>query len=167
MKAIAIGLIAAVLSSCGSRPMPVQLQGDPVSIAWLAGSWTGEYWAGAGGRHGTLNFDLASGTDTLYGDVRMIDPSGRLILPADPGATHRVHVLSPQSLRIDFVRATGNTVHGVLEPYRAPDCDCVVTTSFVGQVHGDEITGTFETRGGGAIQQTGLWRMTRIATTRP
>jgi len=100
------GLAIAFTVACRTVPqMPVQLQGDPLSIAWLAGSWTGEYWGGAGGRGGSLSFTLRSGTDSLYGDVTMVDPHGQQLHAADAMDVHARHVRSPQQLRIDVVRA--------------------------------------------------------------
>ena len=156
------GLAIAFTVACRTVPqMPVQLQGDPLSIAWLAGSWTGEYWGGAGGRGGSLSFTLRSGTDSLYGDVTMVDPHGQQLHAADAMDVHARHVRSPQQLRIDVVRADADSIRGVLEPYVAPDCECTVNTTFFGQVRGDEIKGTFQTRNGGRVQAEGSWEMKR------
>jgi hypothetical protein len=35
---------------------------------------------------------LRSGTDSLYGDVVMVDPRGQTIRAADPAEVHRLHV---------------------------------------------------------------------------
>jgi len=74
---------------------------------------------------------------------------------------HAAHVASPQQLRIDFVAVRADSVRGVLEPYVAPDCECTVNTTFFGQVRGDEIKGTFQTRNGGRVQAEGSWEMKR------
>ena len=161
------GLAVALAVGCRSVPqMPVQLQGDPTSIAWLAGAWTGEYWGGAGGRGGSLSFTLRSGTDSLYGDVTMVDPHGQQLRPADPTDVHALHVLSPKLLRIDVVRIQADSIRGMLEPYVAPDCDCTVTTMFTGRVAGDRITGSFTTRAGGRVRAEGLWEMKRTGDAR-
>ena len=157
------GFAVALAVGCHTVPrMPVQLQGDPTSIAWLAGSWTGEYWNGAGGRGGSLSFTLRSGTDSLYGDVTMVDPHGQQLRPADPMDVHALHVHSPRELRIDVVRVEADSIRGMLEPYVAPDCDCTVTTIFTGRVAGDRITGSFTTRAGGRVRAEGLWEMKRV-----
>jgi hypothetical protein len=83
------------------------------------------------------------------------------IRPADPADEHRAHVRVPQALRIDFVAVAGDQVAGALEPYIAPDCDCVVTTRFLGKRVGDNITGTFRTRGPGGWMQEGTWAVAR------
>ena len=51
-------------------------------------------------------------------------------------------------------------MQGVLEPFHDPDCDCVVTTSFVGVVRGDSITGRYVSRGESMIRE-GAWHVTR------
>jgi hypothetical protein len=157
------GLAVALIVGCRTVPQtPVPLQGDPTSLAHLAGTWAGEYWGGAGGRGGSLSFSLRSGTDSLYGDVTMVDPRGQQIRSADPSDVHAQHVRSPQQLRIDFVAARSDSVRGVLEPYIAPDCQCAVSTTFLGQVKGDKITGTFLTRSAGRVQAEGSWEMKRV-----
>jgi hypothetical protein len=161
------GLAVALAVGCRTVPqMPVQLQGDPTSIAWLAGSWSGQYWGGAGGRGGSLSFLLRSGTDSLYGDVTMLDPHGQQLRPADPTDVHALHVHSPQQLRIDVIRVQADSIRGVLEPYVAPDCECTVTTTFTGRVAGDRITGSFQSRAGGRVRAEGSWEMTRTGDER-
>jgi hypothetical protein len=155
----------ALLVGCSYRSTPVVLQGDPVSIAWLGGAWDGEYWAVTSGRRGNLTFHLPSGTDSLAGDVMMLDAAGMQLQPVDAMEVHRLHVRSPQLLRVDVVIAYRDSVRGVLEPYTAPDCRCTVSTTFLGRVAGDEISGTFETRSSSALLGVGHWRVTRTGTT--
>lgn len=161
MRRVVLGSLAlAVAVGCRTAPsMPVRLQGDPTSISWLAGNWVGEYWGGVAGRGGSLSFSLRSGTDSLYGDVTMLDPHGQQLHAADPMEVHRAHVRSSQQLRIDFVSVQADSVRGVLEPYVSPDCDCTVSTTFFGQVHGNRITGRFETRAGGRVRGEGSWEL--------
>ena len=158
-------LAVALITGCSSTSQtPVRLQGDPASMARLAGAWTGQYWGASGGRGGSLAFSLRSGTDSLYGDVTMIDSRGQHIRAADPTGEHAMHVRSPQQLRIDFVAIRADSVRGVLEPYVAPDCECTVSTTFLGQVRGNEIKGTFQTRNAGRVQAEGAWEMKRSGT---
>jgi hypothetical protein len=59
---------------------------------------------------------------------------------------------------------SGDTVSGVLDAYRDPQCDCSVLTTFTGRVNGDTIDGMFLTRGSQtAAPQTGTWRVKRTA----
>jgi hypothetical protein len=162
MRTTLAALAVLLAVDCGGQSMPVRLQGDPVSIAWLAGSWTGQYWGGASGRGGSLAFELRSGSDSLYGDVTMVGSAGQPLHPADPMEVHRMHVQSAQQLRIDFVAAQADSVRGTLEPYVSPECDCIVTTRFLGHVRGDRITGTFETRSAARVMAVGEWEMRRV-----
>ena len=161
-----VGALAVFLvTGCQSTPQrPVRLAGDPASLARLAGAWSGQYWGGSGGRGGSLSFTLRSGSDSLYGDVAIVDPRGQTIRAADPASVHAAHVASPQQLRIDFVAVRADSVRGVLEPYIAPDCECTVNTTFFGQVRGNEIKGTFQTRNGGRVQAEGSWEMKRTGS---
>jgi len=164
MRCALIGSFAlvAIIGCRTAPPMPVQLQGDPRSIAGLAGSWAGEYWNGAGGRGGSLSFSLRSGTDSLFGDVTMVDPRGQPVRSADPSSVHAMHAASAQQLRIDFVAVRADSIRGTLEPYISPDCECSVNTVFFGQVRSDKIAGTFQTRSAGRIRAEGSWEMRRV-----
>ena len=167
MKRVFCCLAIVLFASCSYRSSSVRLQGDPVSIAWLAGTWQGEFEGASSGRRGSLSFYLPSGTDSLVGDVMMVDPAGNVIHAADRADVHRLHVRNNQLLSIDVVVVHADAIRGVLEPYIAPDCSCVVSTTFIGRVLGDEITGTFETRGSSGYRAEGVWRMTRTGSTRP
>ena|SRR5689334_14352323 len=164
-RAILSVLVAALVAGCQSHQMPVRLQGDAIAIASLAGRWTGEYWGGAGGRGGSLTFTLRGGSDSLYGDVTMVDPKGEQLRAADPIEVHRTHVQSTQGLRIDFASIQADSVRGRLEPYIAPDCSCAVNSTFYGRVQGDKITGRFETRNAGRVLAEGSWEMKRVSST--
>jgi hypothetical protein len=74
--------------------------------------------------------------------------------PAPAGAS--------QLLAIRFVRVEGGKVSGTLDAYWDPDCNCEVTTTFVGAVRGDPIEGTFSSeRKAGRV--FGTWKATRKA----
>ena len=165
MRRALIGSLALVVAAAckTTPPTPITLQGDPRSISGLAGSWTGEYWGAAGGRGGSLSFTLRSGSDSLFGDVTMIDPRGQALRSADPTDAHAMHATSAQSLRIDFVAVRADSVRGTLEPYIAPDCECSVNTTFFGQVRSDKIAGTFVTRSAGRVRAEGSWEMRRVS----
>lgn len=154
-----LALIA--LSACRTTRMPVQLQGDPLNMSNLTGEWSGEYWGAANGRSGTITFSLGGARDSVFGEVTMVDPSGRTPRAADTGEQHRLHVHAVQSLAIAFVRVEDGKVTGKMEPYVAPDCDCVVNTSFTGAIHGDSISGSFITRTPQGDVDQGRWSVTR------
>lgn len=164
MNRMAACLAVVLLSSCASRQPPVRVGGDPVAIAWLAGAWTGEYWIASSARRGSLDFYLEGATDSLFGDVVMLDAAGKTVQPADAERAHQVHVRVPQRLRIDLVLAHGDTVRGRLEPYLSPECQCTVSTSFLGTVQGNVILGTFESEGAAGWRADGFWRMGRVGS---
>ena len=140
--------------------MPIE--GAPAELSALAGRWEGEYDSPATGRLGSIVFDLTAGEDHAHGDVLMIPsgsttPYGRVPRtggePASPGPTS-------QLLTIRFVKAEAGKVSGTLDPYWDPSCSCEVTTTFVGEVRGDAISGTFSsTRNAGRV--FGTWKVTR------
>jgi hypothetical protein len=67
-----------------------------------------------------------------------------------------------QVLTIKLVRVSGDTVSGVLDAYRDPECNCPVETTFTGRHNGDNIEGTYTTNGRQtAGPQTGSWRVKR------
>jgi hypothetical protein len=156
-----LGSLIALSAACSSQSTPVRLQGDPGSIASLAGTWAGQYWGAGTSRGGALTFTLRSGSDSLYGDVTMLDVTGQPLVAADQTDAHRTHVTAPQQLRIDFVSVSADSIRGTLEPYTSPDCSCVVGASFEGRVRGDVIKGTYETRSAGRVHGQGTWEMKR------
>ena len=89
----------------------------------------------------------------------------RPLTPYTTGNAQTPGVQTPaasQVLTIKLVRVSGDTVSGVLDAYRDPQCDCPVITTFTGTVSGDTIDGTFTTRGAqAAAPQSGTWRVTR------
>lgn len=162
MKRIIGGIGMVLALACAGQQASVRLQGDPRSIASLAGQWSGEYRGALEGRRGSLSFELRPGSDTLYGDVLMMDVLGNVLRPADAVEVHRMHVQSSRLLQIEFVQARGDSIRGVLEPYTSPECNCVVTTIFAGALRGDRITGIFETgTAARGVLARGSWEMTR------
>ena len=159
--------VSGVLTlACATKPTPVTVAGDAVDRVSLAGKWTGEYSSPTTGRSGSVVFNLSPSGDAASGDVVMV-PHGldRPLTPYTAGNTTAASVRSPntsQVLTIKLVRVSGDTVSGVLDAYRDPECDCPVVTTFIGKLSGDVIDGTFTTRGNQtAAQQTGTWRVAR------
>ena len=159
-------LTASAVYGCATQsqaPVPVQAQSADLSA--LVGEWTGEYSSAATGRSGSIVFTLAAGRDTAFGDVVMVPRGASDPLVPDPRAGGAGTVVAPSAgrgLTIRFVRLTGDSVSGVLDPYRAPDCNCVLTTTFAGRVRDDRIEGTYTTRGeASGSPQTGRWEVTR------
>ncbi len=157
-------LIAALGAACGgSGAEPVPIVAGPGDMAQLHGEWKGVYEAPAVGRSGSIVFRLEAGADTAEGDVVMIpDDLGSPLQPADfePGGGRPA--TTQQVLRIAFVRIQGGKVSGTLQPYRDPECECSVYTTFTGELDGDIITGEFRaTRDGGGGPFTGTWSVRR------
>ena len=150
-RSAGVGLLAAVLgSSCSSsNPAPtVPVAGS--NLGALAGRWVGEYSSEATGRTGSIVFELKSGDQVARGDVLMVPKNVK-----DPG-------VMPQVLNINFVNAAGGVLRGTMDPYRDPDCDCLVQTTFVGRQSGDTIEGTFTTTpSGNAPITAGRWKIAR------
>ena len=125
---------------------------------------------GATGIHeqlsGGIVFSLSAGRDTAFGDVIMVPAGSEQRLVAAPAAAgDRFGTTRPatQGLTIRFVGVAGDSVSGVLDPYSAPDCACVLHTTFTGRVRADRIDGTFVTHGDdrAPAPQVGRWTVTR------
>ena len=160
-----IGLVLiAGLAGCASKSPPVPVQASAADIGRLAGRWEGEYNSNETGRGGSIVFTLTAGRDTAEGDVLMIPAgSNRPIMREGMGqAPVAAAGAAPSVLSIRFVDYRDGQVTGELDPYRAPDCNCIVATTFTGTVTGDVIKGTFTIRGGQRdIPVTGEWEVHR------
>jgi hypothetical protein len=160
---------AGAILACATKPTPITVTGDSGDRASLAGKWTGEYNSPVTGRSGSIVFNLSPAGDAANGDVVMIPRGyGKALMPYSASTTAGTSMQNPaggsQVLTIKLVRVSGDTVSGVLDAYRDPQCDCSVLTTFTGRVNGDTIDGTFVTRGSQtAAPQTGTWRVKRTA----
>ena len=146
-----IGLVLlAGLAGCAGKSPPVPVQASAADIGRLAGRWEGEYNSNETGRGGSIVFTLTAGRDTAEGDVLMIPTgSNRPIMREGLGRPpYAAPGTAPSVLSIRFVEFRDGQVSGELDPYRAPDCNCIVATTFIGTVSGDAIKGTFTIRGG-------------------
>jgi hypothetical protein len=161
-----VALLGGVALACATKPTPVTVAGEAGDRVSLAGKWTGEYSSSVTGRSGSIVFNLSPSGDAASGDVVMV-PRGldRPLTPYNSGNATVAGVQSPptsQVLTIKLVRVSGDTVSGVMDAYRDPQCDCAVVTTFTGRMSGDTIDGTFTTRGNQSVaQQSGTWRVTR------
>jgi hypothetical protein len=153
--------------ACASKPTPITVSGESADRASLAGKWVGEYNSPATGRTGSIVFNLSRSGDAANGDVVMVPRGyGKALQPyntANTSAGTGVQNTAPaQILAIKLVRVSGDTVSGVMDPYRDPECDCPVETTFTGRLSDDTIEGTFSTTGRqSAGPQTGTWRVKR------
>ena len=165
---LGLAALACVSLACATKPTPVTVTGDVGDRASLAGKWSGEYNSPATGRSGSIVFNLSPSGDAANGDVVMVPRGyGKALVPyanatnAGGGTVSTAPV--SQVLTIKLVRVSGDTVSGVLDAYRDPECDCPVVTTFTGTLRGDAIDGTFSTRGSSNIPQTGTWRVNRTS----
>ncbi|MBI4501534.1 MAG: hypothetical protein HY700_10265 [Gemmatimonadetes bacterium] len=155
-----IAAAALLVVACASHQLPVPVVGGPAGLQTLVGDWGGEYWSPITGRNGSIRFTLAAGRDTAFGDILMI-PRGS----NQPFSRENADPMSGAAavLTIRFVRVAGDSVHGVLDPYRDPDCSCTLRTAFRGRIATDSIVGTFISRRVDRDERpaTGEWRVTR------
>jgi hypothetical protein len=137
--------------------------GHADDLAMLAGEWTGEYSSTESGRSGSISFTLRAATDSAFGDVIMVPAGwGRPLMPwrgdGTPSAGQRP---STEVLTINFVRVEEGRVNGTLAPYADPQTGARLLTTFVGQLNGNTITGTYTTRFTSGEAQTGRWTAQR------
>jgi len=164
---LCVGALAGITLACASKPTPITISGDSGARASLAGKWAGEYNSPATGRSGSIVFDLSPSGDSASGDVVMVPRGyGRPLIPYGSASNTAIGATqtgaNSQVLTIKLVRVAGDTVSGVLDAYRDPECDCPVQTTFTGRISGDTIDGTFTTRGTQSnAGQTGTWRVKR------
>ena len=162
MRGMVLVALAALGIGCRYRPDPVPVAGVHTEVEQLIGEWSGDYASGESRRSGTIFFQITAHGDSAYGDVLMPVAAGTVgPRPVDMLSGHEQHVRSTELLSIKFVRVAGGTVQGELEPYIAPDCDCVARTIFYGKLGGNEIGGTYVTTTDRAIQR-GEWRVRKV-----
>ena len=156
-------LVAVVLSACGGSHTHVPLVGATPDVTALTGEWAGEYSSGESGRSGSISFTLLSLDDSAFGDVVMI-PSGlgRPVKPYNEGQIAEPSAASPTTvLKIRFVRVEQGRVSGTLDPYADPQTGERLFTTFVGDLKGNSIEGTYTTRLQSGVTQTGRWSVMR------
>ena len=147
-----------LLGGCASLPPSIPIFGSRTDLRAMAGEWRGEYESPATGRSGSILFRLSANADSAFGDVVMVPRIQQRELPE--ARTGSAPMVAAAPLTIRFVRVSGGRVGGALEPYRDPDCECLVSTTFEGTVRGDHASGTLRTRGpSGTVE--GTWRADR------
>jgi hypothetical protein len=161
---LALFVFVALAASCASTPPAIPVGGNAEGVSKLANTWNDEYSSQATQRYGSIRFTLAVNSDTTFGDVTMQPRKSGDRAPVVTEGTPTQATPPPplQILRIAFVRATGDTVAGVLDPYTDPDCACTVLTRFAGRLRGDRITGRYSTRNMTTGAETfGEWNVQR------
>lgn len=156
-------LLVVTLSACGASRSPVPLVGASTDVTTLTGEWAGEYSSGESGRSGSITFTLRAAGDSAFGDVVMIPTGlGRPVKPytEQPVAGSNVPAATTV-LTIRFVRVEQGRVSGTLDPYADPQTGERLFTTFVGDVKGNAIEGTYTTRLQSGATQTGRWSVMR------
>lgn len=155
----------ALVGGCGYSPPPVAVSGPVAELAGLNGEWWGEYrMQSPGSRTGSILFRLDAAADSATGDVMMTyDTEGRPAVIASDADPWRQPVPRSKQLRITFVRTSGGTVSGAIEPYADPQCGCLLNTTFIGRVEGDRVSGTWRSvaEGESAVHGHGVWSAER------
>lgn len=158
-----LAAIAALVVSCAYNPPAAPIGGDPESIGFLAGEWSGTYDSEDIGRSGDIYFRLRAGADTAQGEVLMASRPARYPDPVsmeEPGPEDAPR--SPPVITIRFVRTGGPWVYGELDEYPDPQTGIMLSTTFTGRIEGDRIEGQFRTGpAGSAVTGTGSWSVRR------
>ena len=141
-------LVAGLLfSACATTGSSVAVEGNDLDVSLLAGTWEGTYEGTQSGRKGVVKLDLAAGNRVAEGKVMMNSL-------ADPA--------NVRELSIKFMQVGGRKLSGTITPYSDPQCNCTVETEFTGTMHGDTISGTFQSGPvGSAKQPAGTWTASR------
>lgn len=162
MRVMMLAALAALVVGCRTRLDPVPVAGVHTEVEQLIGEWEGTYWSSESRRTGSIFFQITAHGDSAYGDVLMPVAAGEEgPRPVDLLTGHEQHARSTELLAIRFVRVAGGAVQGELEPYIAPDCDCVARTTFSGKAEAIEISGTYLTTTDRGTQR-GEWRVRRV-----
>ncbi|HEX5831597.1 MAG TPA: hypothetical protein VFY16_11485 [Gemmatimonadaceae bacterium] len=149
-------LLPFLVAACGSSRSGASDVAPTPALAALEGQWDGEYVAEDTAIGGRVSFRLTASGDSATGNARVV-PRGAT-QPLDPATPSG----QPGSLRITFVRLESGEVQGTLEPFRDPDGGAAVSTTLVGAIDGDNLSGTFtSTSPDAAAPMTGRWSVMR------
>jgi hypothetical protein len=157
-------LLAALIVACQPTMPVVAVKVEPGVLGGMAGSWEGSYESEANGREGTVRFELTAMGDTARGEVMMLPAWTTEPYQGSARGEPRDQRLprEPVLLQINFVEINEGQVLGTLTPYIDPDCDCRVTTNFIGSIDGDHVRGIFAIRGMNSWLAYGEWRAHRV-----
>src|SRR3982751_5005446 len=165
-RALSITALCLAISAvaCSRQTPGIEVTSTDFDVNPLVGQWRGTYSSNATGRNGTIAFTLLAGESSASGNVVMIPRADSLLTPEERELVENPSAPTRRVLSIHFVRKQGSSVHGNLDAYQDPDCQCVVTTTFDGSFKGGSaIEGTYSTVpsvAGGTVTG-GTWRGTR------
>ena len=162
IAATGVAVLLTVWSyGCALAP-PIELEGPPADLERLVGQWEGRYTGGRDSRSGRIAFTLVAGEDHAHGDVLMIPEGSERGYSRYPGRSVEPSEQFSQILTIRFVRASGGSVSGSLDPYWDPDAHCTAYATFRGSVRDNVMQGTFtSTCDNGLVPAMGRWKVVR------
>lgn len=157
--------LAASLAACARATPGIDVSSTDFDLDPLVGQWRGTYSSSSTGRSGTIAFTLRAGESAASGNVVMIPRPDSLLTPEEREAVENGGSNPRQVLNIHFVRKTGGSVHGNLDPYHEAECNCQVLTTFDGEfTNSTTIQGTYSTVpsvAGGTVSG-GTWTARRV-----
>jgi hypothetical protein len=162
---IIVAALAASTIACASRNPGIELTASDFDLNPLVGEWRGDYSSAETGRSGTIAFTLRAGESSASGNIVMIPRADSLLTPAERDLVTNVSASGRSVLSIHFIRKEGGNLSGTLDPYRDPECNCPVTTTFQGSFRDARtIEGTFSTVPSqpGHSVTGGRWKVTRV-----
>jgi hypothetical protein len=151
--------------ACATKPPGIELTASDFDLQPLVGVWRGNYTNPQAGRQGTIAFTLRAGESSASGNVVMIPKADSLLTAEEREMVSDVGPTGRSVIPIHFIRKEGGHLTGTLDPYRAPDCDCMVNTTFQGVfADANTIQGTFTTVPSkpGSTVTSGTWKVTRV-----
>jgi hypothetical protein len=153
---------AALAATCAYNPPPAPISGDPETLGFLAGEWSGTYQSEDTGREGDIYFRLRAGADTARGEVLMAPRYDLYLYSLSPSELTVSLSKPPPVVTINFVRGSGPWVYGALDEYRDPESGIMLNTTFTGRIVRDRIEGQFRaTPQGSALTDLGTWSVRR------
>jgi len=161
---IAVAIVASTVG-CARQTPGIALASSDFDLNPLVGEWRGNYSSPQTGRSGTVAFTLLAGESSASGNVVMIPRADSLLTPDEQEQLSNISAPGRTVLKIHFIRKEGGNLNGTLDPYKDPDCNCTVTTTFQGSFRDARtIEGTFSTvpSVAGRSVTGGTWMVTRV-----
>jgi hypothetical protein len=165
VKLILAVVISTSVLACTPKPPSTEITSSDFDLQPLVGVWRGDFSSAQTGRTGIVAFTLRAGESSAKGNVVMIARPDSLLTAEEREMLDNGTLAGRSVVPITFIRKQGGNMSGVLDPYRAPDCECTVTTTFEGTfTDSNNITGTYTTvpSKAGASVTGGTWKVTRV-----
>ena len=160
--ALSLALVATTSTACARSTPGIEMRSSDFDLDPLVGQWRGSFVSSQPGRTGTIAFTLRAGESAASGSVVLFQKPDSLLSPEERELM--ANVPDRTVLKIHFLRKEGGSVNGALDPYRDPECDCTVTSTFQGTFTDPAtIEGEYTTVRGkpGTDIIRGRWKVTR------